>query len=41
MIEKITELRNKYSETINMLEKNSLKIINMKKNEVIKLKSDK
>ncbi len=41
MVEKISELRNKYSETINLLEKNSLKLLTMKKNEIAKLKTDK
>ncbi len=41
MVEKISELRNKYSETIHVLEKSSLKLLNMKKIEIAKLKTDK
>lgn len=41
MAEKISDLRSQYSETINILEKNSLKLLNIKKNEIAKLKTDK
>ena len=41
MAEKISGLRHKYSETINLLEKNSLKLLNIKKNELLKVKNDK
>ncbi len=41
MAEKIANLRSDYSENINLLEKNSLKLLTLKKNELAKLRNDK